>query len=55
MISPDQVAEAVWNCYQGEPRMHWYVPDEIEEIEKAKAASPEKLRDERIAARKENA
>jgi hypothetical protein len=28
--------------------MHWYVPDEIEDIDKEKAASPEAMRDARI-------
>ncbi len=49
MIPPSAVAEAVWRCYQGEARMHWYVPDEIEDIDKAKTASPEAMRDARIA------
>lgn len=52
LIPPSQVAEAVWRCYAGDTRMHWYVPEEIEAIEKAKAASPEALRDARIAALK---
>jgi NAD(P)-dependent dehydrogenase (short-subunit alcohol dehydrogenase family) len=49
LVPPSLVAEAVWRCYEGDPRMHWYVPDEIEDIDKAKAVSPEALRDERIA------
>jgi NADP-dependent 3-hydroxy acid dehydrogenase YdfG len=49
LISPSLVAEAVWRCYDGDPRMHWYVPDEIEDIDKEKAASPEAMRDARIA------
>ncbi len=52
LIAPREVAEAVWRCYEGDPRMHWYVPDEIEEIDKTKAASPEAMRDERIASLK---
>jgi len=43
------VAEAVWRCAEGDPRLHWYVPDEIEDVDKAKAASPEAMRDARIA------
>ena len=50
LIPPSAVAEAVWRCYAGDPRMHWYVPEELEAIEKAKAASPEAMRDARIAA-----
>jgi NAD(P)-dependent dehydrogenase (short-subunit alcohol dehydrogenase family) len=49
LIQPSMVAEAVWKAYSGDPRMHWYVPEEIEEIDKQKAASPEDMRDARIA------
>jgi NAD(P)-dependent dehydrogenase (short-subunit alcohol dehydrogenase family) len=52
LVPPGLVAEAVWRCYAGDPRMHWYVPEEIEAIDKAKAASPEAMRDARIAALK---
>ena len=48
LIPPSMVAEAVWKAYSGDPRMHWYVPDEIEEIDKQKTVSPENTRDERI-------
>jgi len=49
LVPPSMVAEAVWRCYEGDTRMHWYVPDEIEDIDKAKSASPEAMRDTRIA------
>ncbi|MCP5068688.1 MAG: SDR family oxidoreductase [bacterium] len=49
LVPPSMVAEAVWRCSEGDPRMHWYVPDEIEDIDKAKTASPEAMRDARIA------
>jgi NAD(P)-dependent dehydrogenase (short-subunit alcohol dehydrogenase family) len=49
LVPPSKVAEAVWRCYEGDPRMHWYVPDEVEAIDKAKADSPESMRDARIA------
>lgn len=49
LVQPSIVAEAVWRCYQGDPRMHWYVPDEIEDVDKENAASPEAMRDARIA------
>jgi NAD(P)-dependent dehydrogenase (short-subunit alcohol dehydrogenase family) len=55
VVPPSLVAEAVWRCYEGDPRMHWYVPDEVEDIDKAKAASPEAMRDMRIAALKAGA
>jgi hypothetical protein len=49
LVSPGAVAEAVWRCYEGDARMHWYVPEEVEDIEKAKVDSPEAMRDARIA------
>ncbi len=49
LVQPSMVADAVWRCYQGDPRLHWYVPDEVEDIDKEKAASPEAMRDARIA------
>lgn len=49
LIPASHVADAVWRCYEGDPRMHWYVPEEIEEIDKAKTASPEAMRDAHIA------
>ena len=52
LIPPSMVAEAVWRCYEGDTRMHWYVPTEIEDIDKAKAGSPENMRDARIAMQK---
>jgi len=55
LVPPSEVAEAVWRCYQGDPRMHWYVPEEIEDIDKAKADSPEAMRDARIAAQRASA
>ncbi len=55
LLSPSHVAEAVWRCYEGDERMHWYVPEELEAIEKAKVASPERIRDARIASVKAGA
>jgi NADP-dependent 3-hydroxy acid dehydrogenase YdfG len=49
LVSPRGVAEAVWRCYEGDTRLHWYVPEEVEDIEKAKVDSPEAMRDARIA------
>lgn len=49
LVSPTMVAEAVWSCYQGDPRLHWYVPEEVEQIDRAKATSTDAMRDERIA------
>ena len=48
LIQPVEVAQAVWEAYDSE-RMHWYVPQEIEQIDQQKAESPEAMRDARIA------
>ena len=49
-IAPDEVAECVWNAYHGD-KLHWYVPPELVERDKAKVESPEAMRDELIAQR----
>ena len=48
LIQPVEVAQAVWDAYDSD-RLHWYVPEEIEQIDKQKAESPEAMRDARIA------
>ena len=55
LVPPSSVAEAVWRCYEGGTRLHWYVPEEIEDIERAKVAAPHAMRDERIAMQKKAA
>jgi len=47
MIQPEEVANTVWDAYHSD-QLHWYVPPELVEIDKAKALSPETLRDQRI-------
>jgi NAD(P)-dependent dehydrogenase (short-subunit alcohol dehydrogenase family) len=49
-IAPVEVAECVWNAYHGD-KLHWYVPPELVERDKAKVESPEAMRDELIAQR----
>lgn len=49
-IAPAEVAECVWNAYHGD-KLHWYVPPELVERDKAKVESPEAMRDELIAQR----
>jgi NAD(P)-dependent dehydrogenase (short-subunit alcohol dehydrogenase family) len=39
------VAECVWQAYHSD-RLHWYVPEEIGEIDRAKAASAEAVREQ---------
>ena len=47
-LSPDDVAECAWHAYHGDT-LHWYVPPELVDRERAKSADPEHLRDELIA------
>ena len=51
LIGPEAVADAVWSSYEGEHenRLHWYVPEEIGDIDRQKMESPEAMRDQRIA------
>ena len=50
LIQPVEVAKAVWAAYHDEPdRLHWFVPPEIAELDKASALSPEAVRDQMAA------
>ncbi|MFT5101945.1 MAG: NAD(P)-dependent dehydrogenase (short-subunit alcohol dehydrogenase family) [Planctomycetaceae bacterium] len=50
-LSANEVADSVWEAYTGDG-LHYYVPPEVADREKAKVANPEKLRDELIRSRK---
>lgn len=50
-LSPDEVANCVWDAYHGD-KLHYYVPPEVAEHEKAKVTNPEKMRDALIGRRK---
>ena len=43
LMPPESVAECVWTAY-GSDRLHWYVPEEIGELDKAKAMGAEVVR-----------
>ena len=43
-IPPIEVAKIVWEAY-GSDKLHWYVPPEIFEMDKAATLSPEHMRD----------
>ncbi len=47
-ISPVEVAKVVWRAYQ-EDKLHWYVPPEIFELDKAATLAPEQTRDQMAA------
>ena len=49
-IAPLEVAECVWQAYHGD-KLHWYVPPELVERDRAKVADPEAMRDELISQR----
>ncbi len=50
-LSADKVAAIVWDAYHSD-KLHWYVPAELVERDRAKSVNPEKLRDELIESQK---
>ena len=44
-IPPAEVAKAVWEAYHSD-KLHWFVPPEIAELDKASALTPELVRDQ---------
>jgi len=50
-VSPEEVAKAVWNAYHG-TKLHWYVPDDLEDDDMTAPAAYEMRRDELIAVAK---
>jgi NAD(P)-dependent dehydrogenase (short-subunit alcohol dehydrogenase family) len=47
LMPAESVAECVWQAYNDESgRLHWYVPEEIGMLDKAKAAGAETVRDQ---------
>lgn len=46
ITQPIEIAKAVWASYHDDPnRLHWFVPEEIAELDKASALDPEGTRD----------
>jgi NAD(P)-dependent dehydrogenase (short-subunit alcohol dehydrogenase family) len=45
LIQPDEVAQAVWSAYSSD-KLHWYVPPEIEDLDRAATLTPETLREQ---------
>ena len=45
LTPPSEVAQAVWSAYTSD-KLHWYVPPEIEELDKAATLAPEVLREQ---------
>jgi hypothetical protein len=46
LMQPEDVAGCVWEAYAGSDRVHWYVPEEMENVERARAGGVEPLRDQ---------
>ena len=44
LMPPESVAECVWQAYRSDT-LHWYVPEEIGDLDRAKAAGAEAVRD----------
>ena len=45
LMQPESVAECVWQAYDSD-RLHWYVPEEVEQLDRAKAGGAEVLREQ---------
>lgn len=46
LVQPIEVAKAVWASYHDDPnRLHWFVPEEVGDLDKASALDPEGTRD----------
>jgi NAD(P)-dependent dehydrogenase (short-subunit alcohol dehydrogenase family) len=45
LMPAEAVAECVWQAYHSD-RLHWYVPEEIAELDRAKALGAETVRDQ---------
>lgn len=43
-IGPEVIAQTVWDAYHGD-KLHWFVPEEIAEMDVQAAADPESIRD----------
>jgi len=55
-ISPSAVAEVVWACYHsaGPNKIHWFVPEELEQLDKMVAQNRDADRDEMVNMQREN-
>ena len=51
LITPMQIAETVWDAYHGD-KIHYYVPAELKDFDRAATAAPEETRAAQLALRK---
>jgi NAD(P)-dependent dehydrogenase (short-subunit alcohol dehydrogenase family) len=45
LVQPEEVAQLVWDAYGGD-RVHWYIPEEMEMVERGRAGGIEGMRDQ---------
>jgi short-subunit dehydrogenase len=45
LIAPIEVAKIVWEAYNSD-KLHWYVPEEIGDLDKAAGNNPEQVREQ---------
>jgi NAD(P)-dependent dehydrogenase (short-subunit alcohol dehydrogenase family) len=45
LVQPEEVAQLVWDAYAGD-RVHWYIPEEMENVERGRAGGVEGMRDQ---------
>jgi hypothetical protein len=45
LIHPIEVAKIVWEAYNSD-KLHWYVPEEIGDLDKAAGNNPEQMREQ---------
>jgi NAD(P)-dependent dehydrogenase (short-subunit alcohol dehydrogenase family) len=45
LVQPEEVAQLVWEAY-GADRVHWYIPAEMENVERGRAGGVEGMRDQ---------
>jgi NAD(P)-dependent dehydrogenase (short-subunit alcohol dehydrogenase family) len=48
LTPPSAVAQAVWDAYSSD-KLHWYVPPEVEELDRAATLTPEAVREQLAA------
>lgn len=46
LMPASSVADAVWAAYNTPDRLHWFVPEELEELDKAAGNTPELVREQ---------
>ena len=47
-LHPSAIADVAWNAYHGD-KLHWYMPEELAEMDVQVTQYPEAMRDDRIA------